>query len=353
MLRTATLLAAVLALPLAGCAGSGLQVVKPPTPNSEHFDVAAAPSRAELRPAAIDEVLRAVRDEDPQMRAHALEAIRPVAERAVPMTQLALEDENAAVRFTALWVIGQERFTDLAPAVRPLFKRDQPDVVKAAVIYAATNTGTAREELISMMSRYVLHEDVRVRSTAAMLLGDMGEASAIPLLKQAARRPSDNRQPEILWDLMRVQAAEAMVKLGDGEAIKTIYGAAYSSDPEVQILATQTIARLDDLAFWANMSKFLDDDPIELRVAAAEGLVRLSKLSGGRDMELLQDAVREGAIPVLLEAARSDIATVRGQAALALGLSNTAEARAALAALLEDADASVRLAAAGGVLLDA
>lgn len=331
-----------------GCAG--VEVIRPAEPPSvDRLDDPAA-TLPRLRASAINEVLSAVRSDNPQLRANALEALQDVRERVLPLAQLALDDSNAGVRFASLWVIGEQRLTSLAPALRPMLDEDQPEVVQAAAIYAAARLGVADDSLISRMSRYALHPDARVRSTAAMLLGRMSDASAVPLLKHSSRRPPGNRQPEILWKLLRLQVAEAMAKLGEGDAIKALYAAAYADDPELRILAVQTLAGLEDVTFWSNMSKFLGEDPIELRVAAAAGLVELASASAGRGVTLLQEAVREGAVPVLLEATHHELPTVRGQAAIGLTTVRTPAAAAALARLLRDGDPGVRLAAAAGVL---
>ena len=287
------------------------------------------------RDRAVQTVIEASRSDRAEFRAQAIEAAQHIPDRARPMVQLALEDENPAVRFAALYVMGKLEFKGLERAVQPLWNQDQPAYIRAAVVYAADRCGFARDELVSQMASFLEDPDPSVRANAAFLLGEMGNDGAIAMLRQAARQPAGDKHPPIRWQILKIQVAEALAKLGDARGIDAIRAGAYSGYDEVRILSAQIAGRQGDQNFWGNLNNFLIEDPIEFRLAAAESLTRLGRPQG---------------LGVLLEGASYDLATVRAQAAFGLGQSSHALAKQALVQLLDDPAASVRLAAAAAVL---
>lgn len=325
----ALLLAGVCTLGLAACASAAPRSAAAATEAASGADLSAH------RAAAVKVVLDAARSERAELRAQAIEAIQYAPDRALPMVQLALGDEHPAVRFSALYVMGKLKLDSLATAVRPLYQRDQPAYVRAGVVYAATRCGFAKPELIGQMGEFLFDDDPSVRANAALLLGEMGNDTAITMLRQASLMPKGDKHAPIYWALLRVQTAEALAKLGDPRGLDAVRSAAYSGFDEVRILAVQTAGRLKDESFWGNLNNFLIENPVEFRLAAAEALARLG---------------HERGLGVMLKSASHKLDTVRAQAAFALGQSHRPEARAALVKLLNDPSASVRLAAAAAVL---
>ncbi len=303
-------------------------------------ETAKLPAVADLsahRAVAMKVVLDASRSEDALQRAVAIEAVQFAPDHALPMTQLALEDSEPGVRFAALYTVGKLRLAPLVHAAKPLFNRDEPAYVQVGVIFAAARCGAADDKMIGRFQNYLQDPDPRVRANAAMLLGELGNDTAIPLLRRAGIKPAGSRYPGIQWTILRVQVAEALAKLGDARAMDSLHGAAYSQFDEVRIMSVQILGRLGDDSFWGNMNNFLMENPVEFRLAAAEGLARLGRF-------------RNGMLEVMLEGATHKLATVRVQACFALGQYDHASTRAQLAHLLKDDDPMVRLAAAAAVL---
>ncbi len=329
--RTALTLSLGLGLALAG---------SPWTPATVAHPVEEIPEVATLRvhrAAALKIVLDATRSDDPLMRANALEAIQHAPDHALPVVTLALEDPEPGVKFAALYTIGELRLNALVHAAKPLIRRSEQPHVRAAVIYAAARCGVASDALMSEMAGFLQHEDPRVRANAAMLLGRLNNDTAVPLLRRAGLKPVGDMHPGIQWTLLRVQTAEALARLGDARAIDSIRSAAYSQFDEVRILAVLTLGRLGDDSFWPNMNNFLIEDPIEFRLAAAEGLARLGRHRGGM-------------VQVMVEGATHALPTVRAQACFAMAQHDHPWTRAQLAHLLDDEDPTVQLAAAAAVL---
>jgi HEAT repeat protein len=297
---------------------------------------AEAPPLTTVREQAVQIVLGATRSEDALLRTNAVEASQWMGGRALPVCQLALQDEHPAVRFSALYVLGKLKLLPPGSSLNAMLDGKQPPFVEAAAIYAAARGGKASDAMIGRLGRYVFHSDPSVRANAVMLLGELGNNSAVAMLRQAAQRPEGDRNTPIRWALLRLQTAEAQFKLGEGKAIDSIRGSCYSGLDEVRILAVQTLGRLDDRAMAGNLVNFLADNPVEFRLAAADALARMGNITG---------------LPVILEGASFDVPTVRAQAAFALGhASQRPDARGTLIRLLDDSDPAVRLAAAAAVL---
>ena len=85
----------------------------------------------------------------------------------------------------------------------------------------------------------------------------------------------------------------------------------------------------------AALAGMLDGPPVELQVAAAQALATMDRSRG---------------LNVVLVAAGSPAATVRAQAAMALGSFREPAASDKLARMLDDPDPQVRIAAAAAVL---
>ncbi|MEM6458688.1 MAG: HEAT repeat domain-containing protein [Planctomycetota bacterium] len=299
------------------------------------FAAHAEAAVADLEPRAVAVLLEASRSDDALLRMHAVEGAAAMPERALPMVQLALEDANPAVRFAAWVTTGKLRLVSLAGRAESAAANvAEPDYVQAAAIFAAHRCG--RQADLGRLASMLYSDDPRLRSNAALLFGLMDDTpAAVVVLTDAAETPLLRSEP-VERELFRLQLAEALVNLGQTESLKALRGAAYSNENEVRVLAVMMLGRADDRGMRGNLTNFLARDPVELRLAAAEALARMGFLDG---------------LPVMLAASESPSATLRVQAAFALGQASAdAEAAARLAALLEDPLPRVRVAAAASAL---
>ncbi len=289
-------------------------------------------STPELRPRALEQIRASATSRDPNMRANAMEAIEPVPEEARPLAERALGDVNQAVRFAALMLVGDLGIEELGPAALERLE-DESYHVRAAAIYAASATG--QEVDVSPLARLLAAPDPGLRSNVAMVVGRMGDASAIGMLREMAQMPMP-RVEEVQHALVRIQVAEALVELGDERARSAIRAAAYSHLPEIRVVALSMMGRLGDRRMKPAMEYMLhDEQPLEIRLAAAEGLARLGAPVG---------------LEAMLEGTRSREAPVRAQAAFGLGLISDPRATRALERLLEDDSEQVRLSAAAAIV---
>lgn len=332
---------------------------------AETNDNQATPTLPELRESAIRIVQVMARDPDPFLRANAIEAMQSVPDRALPVAQLGLEDEHPAVRFTALVTIGKMRLRELGPAaVRAL--DDPDDSVRAAAMFAARRCG--QEVDISELADMLASPNPSVRGNVVMLLGMMGDPSALPMIDAQAKVPmSSQRVDSLRRTIVRVQFAEAQVLLGDPEAISPLRAAAYSEFDEVRVLAVTMLGRLRDASAETALMAIVDrrDQPIELKLASAEAV---SHIGGRAAIKQLLDKTG-----FVLQSCGSDNPVLRAQAVITAGALDSARRRvyrellpsdpptiwrlfedtsmvSAMARLMEDPHPQVRLSAAAAVL---
>ena len=292
---------------------------------------AVAQPLTDPRARAVQILVEASGAERPLLRMNAVEAVQYLPERAGPIVGKALYDDNPAVRWAAMVTAGRLGLVTLGPQLLEISRdEDQELYVRAAAAFAAHRCGLDAD--LGLIAQLLWDPRPGQRANAALLLRLLDEPSAIPVLRDAARDPMPRSQP-LVRELFRLQVAEALVALGEEESLPAIRGAVYSNQDEVRILAVIILGRCGDRGMTGNLVRLLAQDPMELRLAAADSLARLGNPEG---------------LPIMLyAAARADRPTVRAQAAFALGKTiSDPRAAAALQQLFSDPDASVRIAAA-------
>jgi len=254
------------------------------------------------------------RNEDPFIRANAMEATASAGQIAMPLLHIALEDTHPAVRFAALTAIGKRQERSMQAAIERRVE-DENASVRAAALYALSRIDAKPD--MSPLAQMLASQSVTQRSNAALLLGLAGDESAVPMLKEMARVPLVRAAP-VSESIVNIQIAEAMALLGDHDAMQVVRAGLFSQYDEVRVLCAQILGRLEDHSMNAALRTLVDQNPVELRLAAAKALGSLGETAP---------------IPVLLEGTDSEIATVRSQAALGLSVFRTSDARAAAGTL--------------------
>lgn len=297
--------------------------------------------RSTLREQALSTLVEYSASNNALLRANALEALSPAGKRLQAPLAAGLVDPNEGVRAIAAVLVGREQVKPLAASVRPLL-RDSSVRVRASAIYALRAIGADVDP--TPLGTYLLEsEEPGVRAHAAFLLGELGDKSAMPLLRQALHEkiPGASEQQERLVGL---QIAEAMVKLGDKSRLEGLRAALYPARPdefEIAVLATQILGRLGDRASipqLINLSEYMQNGrtvPPELRLAVADAAARM----GRREGWFIAETYIEDPDPLR-----------RSQAALVLGQTGRDEDLETLAGLLDDPNPLVRAAASGSIL---
>lgn len=292
------------------------------------------------------------------IRANSIEGLQAAPSRAEPAARAGLSDDNAGVRFVAAMTVGMLRLKDSAPFVEPLVN-DRDPRVRCAAMYALTRLGKPVD--LSPLAILLEDPDPRFRSEAARVLGELGNASAIPMLRVAAAqstRSSSSTGGEGRYQSERIfqlQVAEALAKLGDDGASDSIRAALYPAAREgfesaalaAQILGnikdSKAIGQLVDLIEQtAPGTKSFDDprkntfvQPPEVRLAAARSLALMGYPGGMYVAEMYE---------------KEPIPAIRGQVAFVFAAGGRRADLQRLERLLDDPDPMVRTAAAASTL---
>ncbi len=295
---------------------------------------------AQSRGYAVELLMTMTSSPHAEVRANAIEALESETTRLEPVVAIALDDPNEGVRSVAAMVAGKTSLESLLPTLRTL-RGDSSPYVRASAIFALTRMGDAVDpsELAEILFQA---ENSRVRAHVAYILGELGDRSAIPMLKQAYMDRARN-STAIEQKLLRLQIAEAIVKLGDDESIDTIRAALYPSRPEeleATALAVQIIGQLRDRGSIDQLIYLVSDTadytmPAEVRLAIATALASMGLNEGG----YVADEYIDNALPM-----------IRAQAASVYGHTGQMQNLGKLDGLMRDSSVLTRVSAAGAVL---
>ncbi len=321
------LLTATLCLALASVAGA--QSVEIRMPGDE-------PAGPDARERAIQVLIEASVGDNAALRANAIEAMQVAPQRCLPLTQKGLGDPNPGVRFAAVVTAAMLDFDSLVPLIRPLAEDENPSV-RAAAIYALHDLGQTVD--LTPLADLLVSEDPGTRANVAMLLGLIGDRSAVSMLKQASAAP----MPRVGGGriaVVRCQVAEAICKLGDNSELDTIRAGAFNKNfGEVRVISIKAIGEVRDEKMIPALERFLDDtygpEAPEVKLAAAESLAKMNKAAGTTLTLQLTYDIQD---------------PIRAQAAWVLGWYNDQATYNRAVQLLDDQNPLVRVTAASSVL---
>lgn len=299
------------------------------------------PTGAEGRELALSILLQAARSPDPSQRANSLEALSTERAALKDVLRESLGDPNRGVRFAACMCAGRAKLESMGNLIEPL-ALDESGSVRAAALFALSRMG--RRVDLTPLAALAMSDDPEVRGNAVLVLGELGDRTAVPLIEAVAGRPlksGDVTRARIV-DL---QCAEALAKLGQRQALDPIRAALFAPSEQAELiaLACQIVGEIRDEGARGALMRLWNADggslrPPEIRLAAATALARL----GEPDMRPVLVMTR------LVTSAPDPF--IRAQAATALGWIPTAEAQTLLAPMLRDRNPYVQISAAGAWL---
>jgi len=301
---------------------------------------AGSPARAAALGNDAEEILRkAARSDWAALRAHALEASARKPSLLKELAPRGLADENRGVRFVACMAIAEAREQSLADLVQPLVA-DESGSVRAAALLALSRCGRTVD--LTPLSQLVESKDPEIRANTYLVLGELGNATAIPLIVESLGRGFTLLNP-IRARLVDLAAAEALVKLGQESEVEPIRAALFAppEQAELSIVACDALGRLRDERSRDMLERIVTVDgpgrrAPELRLAAAKALVEI----GVRN---------DLAIAICREYAADADPRIRAQVASVLAVVPTEESAKMLATLVLDSDPTVKVSAAGGM----
>lgn len=293
-----------------------------------------------LRAAALAILEEAGGSSDPLLRANAIEAMHYAPKKLDQFVLQGLADDNRGVRFIALMTLGKFQMTEVAHLAYPMLHDGSPSV-QAAAIYALHRCGERVD--LNPLAEMLRSSNPEVKANAALVLGELGNRSAIPMLRSAVGRDM-SRVSSARAQVVDLQIAEAMVKLGDDRQLEVIRAALFApaEQGEIVAFACQIVGRLGDVRALPNLMQLALREgerqlPAEVRMAATLAIAQIDSV--------------EAPLEVPLGYVRSDQFQLRAQAALTLGAGpGGSQTQNALRRLLGDQNPMVQVFAAGGIL---
>jgi HEAT repeat protein len=301
------------------------------------------------------------------LRAHAIEASARNEGLLRELAPRGLVDENRGVRFVTCMAISESKLltqgaadapraqaalrtqaanraqgeldVDLCVLVRPLLS-DESASVRAAAMLALTRCGVDVD--LTAIAGMLQDADPEVRANAYLVLGELGNRSAVPLIRESLGQGMKLVNP-IRARLVDLTAAEALVKLGDEREIEPIRAALFAppEQSELTSVACDAIGRLRDEVSRPMLERLLGASGEskrlpEVRLSAARALVRIG-------------APAAAGLAVAREYLGSTDARVRAQTAALLGEIRSPESASLLESLVRDTNPTVQVAAAASL----
>ena len=288
-----------------------------------------------LRPRAEQIIHDALADDDPKIRTKAIEIVAETGQiQFMSTVQPLLKDTSMPVVFNAILAVGQTGYRPAERSVKQLLK-DRDQNIRIAAAYTLKKLGSSQG--FGLLGDAISSKNQTVRANAAMLLGRTGDKNALePLYWVMSDKDSDENT--------RFQAAEAIARLGDERILQDkLWAIAFSSYADDRIIAIIAMGALGSEKAKDVLITKLDDDVLEVRLAAAEQLGTLGNTTG--EPEVL-DVFRK---KLTEEMSEKDIERINILTALAIGSIGTDELTAFLPNFLKNKSKFVRIAAAKAV----
>lgn len=280
--------------------------------------------------------------QNPQSRANAYEALVQVPRVLDRVVDRGLIDDNYGVRSIAAMAIGSAKLPGHGEMLRVMLNDESP-FVQSAAVYALDQTGQ-QVDLNLLAEHLFQEEDPGLRAHVAFLLGEMGDESALPLIRDAARAPMPKAMESRLR-LLDLQLSEAMVKLGDESQLQPLRAAlfpALPTDLEATGLAIQSLGEVGDRSSRGTLAMLSESAgpsgelmPPEILLAIGITMAKLGDQNGWYLAEMFWESDRE---------------VVRADSAAVFGWTNRVEDLAKLERMLSDPSELVGVAAASAIV---
>jgi len=211
-------------------------------------------------------IQNALADTNPLAKVNAIEVIATTGQvKFMPQVQRLLQDEFTPVRFAAALAVGDLKYSYAKNPVSRLLKDKDVNVIIAAS-YAMGKLGST--EYFEVIRKALNSNDQTVKSNAAFLLGKTGDKSSLNLLKSV-------QEDENTSDKARFMILEARARLGDEEVLQKLWAIVYSAFSDDRRMGIIAMGLLGTSKARDILVTKLDDNVLEVRLAAAGQLGRL------------------------------------------------------------------------------
>jgi len=287
-----------------------------------------------LMPEASRIVQAGLADKNPYIRANSIEVVAATRRmELMPEVQRLLKDEFVPVRFAAALAVGDLEYRLAEPTVK-LLLQERDENVRIAAAYVMGRLGSV--ESFGLIRKAILSSDQTVRANAAVLLGKSGDKSALEPLYGALRDEDSDYK-------VRFQAAEAIARLGDVKIFRKLWAIVFSAYADDRIMGIKALGKLRTEKARQVLITKLDDEVLEVRLAAAEQLGMLGDTIG--EPEVLDVFTKN----LTADLDKRRLERVKVLTALTIGRIGTASLTRFLPQLLKDESKKVRIAAAQAV----
>jgi HEAT repeat protein len=281
---------------------------------------------------------------DPTVRANCVEAFQVSRDpRGMEIMEQGLHDKEWVVRFAAAMAAGERKAEHVRPVLNTLVVHDPSGSVRAGCIYALHKLGddTHMSDLAALLGAL----DYPTKANAALVLGRLGNPTAIPLLQ--SYRNVDNAP-------VRFEITAAMARLGDEPSQDIIASWAVSKFADDQWNAMMVCADLPPSVGRSPLLLGLENAPAKLPEkltesdkVAVEHLTEIRQLVAARSLAKIHDY--SGA-KIAIDSLKNPEPAIRALAALALGDMLTSREAPALDPMINDPDERVRRATAAAIV---
>jgi len=177
-----------------------------------------------------------------------------------------MQDQYVPVRFAAALAVGDVGYIPAKSSLNILLKDSDSNVVIAAA-YAMVKLGSS--EHLQILRKAATDNDQMIRANAVLLLGKSGDQGSLRLLWNTMQDRSSD-------DKVAYQSAEAIATLGDRKIFQKLWTMLISAYHDVRTMGVLAMGKLKTPEAKNALIKMLDDDILEVRLAAAGqlGLLR-------------------------------------------------------------------------------
>ena len=227
---------------------------------------------------AVEVIKKAANSNDSYVKTYAMEALsKAQCDGCAMLIQQALNDTTVSVRVAAAIAAGDMQIIETREALEKMCKDKEPMVQLAA--------GYALEKMNMDAARFRVWYDKALKSSnsryagqSCLLVGKLGitptRNNSKAKLRQVMKKP--NQKPYI-----RLQAAEALARLGDTEITERLLDFAGSSFADDRLLTVSALKELGCKECYAMLSVLASDEQIEVSLSA---LRALGPLAGKEDV---------------------------------------------------------------------
>ena len=294
-----------------------------------------AVSLDEFLPAANRIIREGLAADDAYARVNAIEVVAITNQvRLMPKVQRLLENDFVSpVRFAAALAVGDTQYRLGEKFIRPLLN-DPDENIRIAAAYALSKLTSF--DSFDYFRKAIVSEDQTVRANAALLMGKSGDQRARMHLYLVLRDRNSS-------DKANFQAAEAIAMLGDERIYQRLWSQLISAYADDRVMGIRAMGALGSPQAKDAIITMLDDDVLNVRLAAAQQLGMLGDKTGEPEvLDVFRKNLTAGMNPEELE--HTKVLT-----ALAIGQIRTEPLSRYLPQLLRDHSIFVRIAAAKAV----